>query len=105
MRVNKNKITEESKKKSDEPKNARRWMDVDASTDVLADPKNSFAATLDKLVLRMSSNNKVFEHIQKELAAEMETEDFQSRNSDYFKSTPTKLDMSIECLVQPRLFS
>ena len=46
MRVNKNKITEESKKKSEEPKNVRRWMDVelrwmdvDASTDVLADPK------------------------------------------------------------------
>ena len=30
----------------------------------------------------------------------METEDFQSRNNDYFKSTPTKLDISIEKLRQ-----
>ena len=71
MGPKKNKIKEESKKKSKEPKNVRRWTDVelDAYADVLADPENSFAATLDKLVLRMSSNDKVFEHIQKELAA------------------------------------
>ena len=30
----------------------------------------------------------------------METEDFRSRNNDYFKSTPTKLDISIEKLQQ-----
>ena len=41
-------------------------------------------------MLKKSSNNEVFEHIQKELAAEMETKDFQSRNNDYFKSTLTK---------------
>ena len=93
MGLKKNKIKEESKKKSKEPKNARRWTDVelDAYADVLADPENSFAATLDKLVLKKSSNNDVFEHIQKELAAEMETKDFQSRNNDYFKSTLTKI--------------
>ena len=51
-------------------------------------------------MLKKSSNKEVFEHIQKELAAEMETEDFQSRNNDYLKSTPTKLDISIEKLRQ-----
>ena len=93
MGLKKNKIKEESKKKSKEPKNARRWTDVelDAYADVLADPENSFAATLDKLALKKSSYKEVFEHIQKELAAEMETEDFQSRNNDYFKSTLTKI--------------
>ena len=55
---------------------------------------------MDKLALKESSNNKVFEHIQKELAAEMETEDFQLRNNDYFKSTPTKLDIAIKKLRQ-----
>ena len=55
---------------------------------------------MDKLVLKKSSSNEVFEHTQKELAAQMETEDFQSRNNDYFKSTPTKLDISIEKLRQ-----
>ena len=102
MGLKKNKIKEESKKKSKEPKNAQRWTDVelDAYADVLADPENSFAATLDKLALKKSSYKEVFEHIQKELAAEMETEDFQSRNNDYFKNTPTKLDISIEKLRQ-----
>ena len=83
---NKIKIKEEGKKKSKEPKNARRWTDVElnAYANVLANPKNSLAATLDKLALKKSSNNEVFEHIQKELATEMETEDFQLQNNDYF---------------------
>ena len=98
----KNKIKEESKKKSKKPKNARRWMDVesDAYVDVLADLENSFMATLDKLALKESSSNKVFEHTQKELAAEMETEDFQLRNNDYFKNTPTKVDRKTATKVQ-----
>ena len=50
------------------------------------------------MALKKSFNNEVFEHIPKELAAEMETEHFQSRNNDYFESTPTKLDISIEKL-------
>ena len=50
---------------------------------------------MDKLALKESSNNKVFEHIQKELAAEMGTEDFQLRNNNYFRSASTKLDISI----------
>ena len=67
MGLKKNKIKEESKKKSKEPKNARRWTDVelDAYADVLADPENSFAASLDKLALKKSCNDEVFEHIQK----------------------------------------
>ena len=65
MGPKKNKIKEESKKKSKEPKNALRWRDVelDAYADVLADPEISLAATLDKLALKKSSYNKVFEHI------------------------------------------
>ena len=110
MGPKKNKIKEESKKKSKEPKNVRRWTDVelDAYADVLADLENYFAAFLDKVALKKSFNNEVFKHIQKELAAEMETEDFQSQNNDYFKSTSTKLDISIEKLRQtykPRLRS
>ena len=100
MGPKKNKIKEESKKKSKEPKNARRWTDVelDAYADVLADPEISLAATLDKLALKKSSNNEVFEHIQKELVADMETGDFQSRNNDCFESTPTKLNISMQRL-------
>ena len=98
MEPKKNKIKEERKEKFKEPKNACRWTDVelDAYADVLADPENYFAATLNKLALKKSSNNEFFEHIQKELAATVETEDFQSQNNDYFKSTQTKLDILIE---------
>ena len=81
MGPKKNKIKEESKKKSKEQKMAWRWADVklDAYADVLADPEKFFASTLDKLVLSHKSfNNEIFEHIQKELAGEMETDDFQS---------------------------
>ena len=62
MGPKKNKIKEESKKKSKEPKNVWRWRDVelDAYADVLADPEISLAATLDKLALQKSSNNEVF---------------------------------------------
>ena len=60
--------------------------------------KNKIKEESKKLALKKSSNNEAFKHIQKELAAEMETEDFQSRKNDHFKSTPTKLDISIEKL-------
>ena len=47
MGPKKNKIKEDSKKKSKGPKNARPWTDVEfhAYADVLADPENYFAAT------------------------------------------------------------
>ena len=53
MGPKKSKIKEESKKKSKEPKNVWRWTDIelDAYANVLADPENSSAATLDKLAL------------------------------------------------------
>ena len=47
-------------------------MELDCFADVLADPENSFAA---KLALKKSSNNEVYECIQKELVMEMQTED------------------------------
>ena len=53
---------------------------------------------MDKLALKKPFSNVVFELIQKELAAETETEDPHTRNC--FKSTPTKLDISIEKLRQ-----
>ena len=38
----------------------------DLFVDVLAEPENNFAFTLEKLVLKKSSTNEVFEHIQRE---------------------------------------
>ena len=86
--------------KNKEAKNERRWTKKELNTyaDVHADPDSCFAATLDKLALKKSSNNEVFECIQKELVSEMEAEDFQTRNSEHFKGRPTKLNTSIEKL-------
>ena len=86
--------------KNKEAKNERRWTKTELNTyaDVLADPESCFAATLDKLALKKSSNNEVFECIQIELVSEMEAEDFQTRNSEHFKGRPTKLNTSIEKL-------
>ena len=69
MGPKKNKIKEESKKKSKEPKNARRWTDVelDAYVDVLADVL-AFAATLDKLARKKSSNNEIFGYRARSIA-------------------------------------
>ena len=102
MGSKKNKIKEGSKKESREPKSAPRWTDVelDVYADVLSDPENSLVATLDKLALKKSYTEAYTEHIQKKFQAEMEREDFQSRNNDYFKSILTKLDISIEKLRQ-----
>ena len=102
MGPKKNKTKEEKKKKTKEPKNSRRSTDTELNTyaDVLADPENCFAATLDKLALNKSSNNEVFEHIQKHFVSEMETEDFQTRNAELFKGSPTKFDTSIDKLRQ-----
>ena len=74
MGPKKNKTKEEKKKKTKEPKNSRRWTDTELNTyaDVLADPENCFAATLDKLALKKSSNNEVFEHIQKHFVSEID---------------------------------
>ena len=58
--------------------NSRRWTltELSAFAEVLADPENCFATTLDQLALKKSSNNEVFECIQKEFIAEINTEDF-----------------------------
>ena len=65
---------------------------------VLADPENSFAASLDKLALKKSSNNEVYECFQKQLVMEMQTEDFKQKNAEYFVGKPPKLDTSVEKL-------
>ena len=69
MGPKKNKIKEECKKKSKEPKNARRCTDVelDAYVDVLADVL-VFAATLDKLARKKSSNNEIFGYRARSIA-------------------------------------
>ena len=54
-------------KKKQEPKNSRRWTECELEifAGVLAEPENCFAVTLEKLALKKSSNNEVFDHYTK----------------------------------------
>ena len=47
-------------------KNVRRWTDneLELFAEVLADPKNNFAISLEKLAIKKSASNEVSEHIQ-----------------------------------------
>ena len=47
-------------------KNARRWTEnkLDLLAEVMADPENNFAISLEKLALKNSAINEVFEHIK-----------------------------------------
>ena len=47
-------------------KNVRRWTDneLELFAEVLADPKNNFAISLEKLAIKTSASNEEFEHIQ-----------------------------------------
>ena len=67
MGPKKNKIKEERNLRNQ--KNARRWTDVelDAYVDVLADVL-AFAATLDKLARKKSSNNEIFGYRARSIA-------------------------------------
>ena len=73
--------------------------ELSAFAEVLADPENCFATTLDQLALKKSSKNEVFVCIQKEYIAEIDTEDFKEANAEHFvNGKQTKLDISIERL-------
>ena len=96
-----------SSKKNDKKKiskNTRRWteLEINVYADVLANPENSFAIALEKLALKKSANNEVFEHIQKLFQAELDKDDFKEKNSELLKNLkePTKLNTSIEKLRQ-----
>ena len=67
-------------------KNSRQWspVEIDTFADVLADTENNYAVALDKLALKKSSNNEVFEHIRTAFLVEMEKEDFRVRNKEHF---------------------
>ena len=60
--------------------------------EVLADLENNFAISLEKLSLKMSTNNKVFEHIINTFEMEMDNEIFKQNNDDQVKDNPTKLE-------------
>ena len=65
-------------KKSKTTKNTRQWTEneLELLAEVLADPENNFAISVDKLALKKSFNNEAFEHIKNTFEMEMDNETF-----------------------------
>ena len=59
-------------------KNPRRWTqeETELFAEILSDPDNGFAESLEKLALKKSSNNEAFMHIQQEFMNGLELDSF-----------------------------
>lgn len=86
---------------------ARRWTkdEVELFAQVLADPSDGFAHAIDRLALKKSANNEVYEHLQTEFRKQLEKEEFIKVNEMNFLDKKTgkkvphqKLDISIQRL-------
>ena len=60
----------------------RRWRkeEIEKSSEILADPTNNYAASLEKLVLKQPSNNELFEHIKNTFDEELNDREFKLMN-------------------------
>ena len=73
---------------------------TDKKSEVLADPENNFAISLEKLTLKKSVNNEAFEHIKNTFEMEIDSEIFKQNNAGLVKGNATELDTSIHKLRQ-----
>ena len=63
----------------------------------LADRKNNFAVSLEKLALKKLSNNEVFKFFKNSFEIEMDNKIFKQNNADQVKSNATKLEYTNYC--------
>ena len=75
-------------------KNARLWIEneIELFEEVQADPENNVAISLEKLVLKKSANNEVFENIKNTFEIEMDNKPLKQNNADQVKDNAPKLD-------------
>ena len=80
-------------------KNVRPWVEneIKLFAEVLADPENNFAISLEKLALKKPENNAVFEHIKNTFEMEMDNKFFKQNNANQVKSNATKLEYTNYC--------
>ena len=83
-------------KKAKTTKSARRWTEnkLELFVEVLADPENNFAISLEKLALRKPVNNEVFEYIKNNFDMKMDNKIFRQNNADQVKNKATKLEQT-----------
>ena len=81
-------------KKAKTTKNPGRWTEneLEFFAEVLADPENNFAISLEKLALKKSANSEVFEHIKSTFEMKVDNESFKQNNADQVKGNATKLE-------------
>ena len=74
--------------------NARRWTEneLEFFAEILADLEKVFAISLDKLALKMSANDEVFEHVKNTFDLKIDNEILKQDNTDQVKSNATKLE-------------
>ena len=60
----------------------RRWRkeEIEKSSEILADPTNNYAASLEKLALKKSSNNELLKHIKNTFDEELNDREFKLMN-------------------------
>ena len=63
----------------------------------LADRKNNFAISLEKLALKKFSNNEVFKFFKNYFEIEMDNKIFKQNNAGQVKSNATKLEYTNYC--------
>ena len=61
---------------------SRKWTEEELELDaiILSSEENSFASALEKLALKKSSNNEMFQHIKKILDCALKDKDFKNEN-------------------------
>ena len=79
-------------KKGKTTTNAKRLTknNLELFAEIPAEPENNFAISLEKLALKKSANNEVFEHIKDTFEIEMDNEIFKQNNADQVKGNTTK---------------
>ena len=80
-------------KKGKTTKNTRRWTEneLELFAEILADPENNFAISLEKLTLKKSAINEVFEHIKNTFEMEKDNEIFKQNNAAQVRDNSAKI--------------
>ena len=80
---------------------ARRWTaaELEGFAEILADSENNFASCLEKLALKKSSNNEVFQHIKNLFEKLLESEDFKKRNEKHFLHFFSEKNQFLSCQI------
>ena len=76
------KMSNSKKGKCKESQRRSTKEEIEKFSEILADPTNNYAASLEKLALKKSSNNELFEHIKNTFDEELNDREFKLMNTE-----------------------